>query len=872
VSGSPDADELVGASADPAAARLALARHDVEALAATGALPAAVALFGASRWAVDALAIDPGAAGVLATLHDPVDVGAAVDDDDLVVRHRRELLRVAARDLLDLDDLGGTVTALADGAVGAIRASLRLAGADGPVAVVAMGKLGGRELNFASDVDLLLVAERPAEAEPALRRAMALLRRCARVDLGLRPEGRDGALVRTVEGYASHWERWSAAWERQALLKAAVVAGDADLGAAWQAAADRAVWERPFTADDIRSIRALKERAEAELARRPGGERDVKRGLGGIRDVEFAVQLLCLVHGGTDPTLRVRGTVPALAELAAGGYVAVDDVAALAEAYGTLRRVEHRLQLVDLSPAHVLPDDGPGLDRLARSLGERATPERSAGAALVEALRAHRATARRVHERLWFRPLLGAFAGRDRALAAFGFADADRTAEGIAELSRGLTRSSRMMQQLLPLVLDWLSRSPAPDLGLLGLRRLADGPARAGALVEAFRESPEVARRLCVVLGTSSLLADHLAHNPDLVAPLGDDGSLVPRSPEELSAAVHEAVSWRPTAPERRTALKRLTDREGLRIGAADVLGHLSTREVGAALTDLATAALAAAVGAVDGGPELSVVALGRFGGGELSYPSDLDLVFVCPPGAQERAERAALHVLRFLGQGPTHLYDVDTDLRPEGRDGPLVRTLDAWAAYVDRWAQPWERLAWVKARPVAGDLSLAAELVEGVLAPWVWDRPVTDVERTALRRVKVRVEEERIRPGDDRDFHLKLGRGGLVDVEFCVQLLQLDHGIRTTSTVEAMGLLRRSGVLDADEHAALADAHGFLEAVRNRLFLVTGEPGDALPARPERLEHLASSLGTDPAGLRERHRKVTRRARRVVERRFFDS
>jgi glutamate-ammonia-ligase adenylyltransferase len=734
-----------------------------------------------------------------------------------------------------------------------------------------MGKLGGRELNFASDVDLLLVAADPEASEAALRRAMALLRGCVRVDLGLRPEGRDGALVRSVEGYEAHWRRWSEPWERQALLKAAVVAGDGDLGREWEAAAARAVWERSFTADDIRSIRALKERAEAEVARRAGGERDVKRGLGGIRDVEFAVQLLCLVHGGPDPTLRVRGTVAALAELAAGGYVALDDATALAEAYGSLRRVEHRLQLVDLAPAHVLPEDGAGLDRLARSLGERATPERSAGDALIATLRAHRATARRVHERLWFRPLLGAFAGRDRALAAFGFADADRTTEGIAEISRGLTRSSRLMPQLLPLVLDWLSRSPAPDLGLLGLRRLADGPARAGALSDAFRESPEVARRLCAVLGTSSLLADHLARNPDLVAPLGDDAALVPRRPDQLAAAIREAVSWRPTAAERRTALKRLTDREGLRIGAADVLGHLNTHEVGTALTHLAAAALEAAVGQVEGGPELAVVALVRFGGGERSYPSDLDLVFVCRPGAQEAAERAALQVLRFLGAGPAHLYDVDPDLRPEGRDGPLVRTLDAWTAYVDRWAQPWERLAWVKARPVAGDLALGGELVDGVLAPWVWDRPVVEAERTELRRVKVRVEEERIRPGDDRDFHLKLGRGGLVDVEFCVQLLQLDHGIRATGTSEAMGLLRRAGVLDADEHAALADAHGFLEAVRNRLFLVTGEPGDALPARPERLQHLASSLGTDPVGLRDRHRKVTRRARRVVERRFFD-
>jgi glutamate-ammonia-ligase adenylyltransferase len=199
-----------------------------------------------------------------------------------------------------------------------------------------------------------------------------------------------------------------------------------------------------------------------------------------------------------------------------------------------------------------------------------------------------------------------------------------------------------------------------------------------------------------------------------------------------------------------------------------------------------------------------------------------------------------------------------------------LVRSLDSWAAYVERWAEPWERLAWVKARPVAGDAALGTALVDEVLGPWVWDRPLTDDERTELRRVKVRVERERIRTGDDPDFHLKLGRGGLTDIEFCVQLLQLEHGVRATGTGDALRALRDAGVVDGDEHSTLNDAHGFLEAVRNRLFLVTDEPGDALPARTEQLAHLAASLGTTPSALRDRHRQVTRRARRVVEQRFY--
>jgi glutamate-ammonia-ligase adenylyltransferase len=826
-----------------------------------------------SRWAVDLLAADRDAAGVLADLDTAVDVAGALDGDDLAARYRREILRIAGRDLGGLDDLTATTKALSEAAAGAWEAALRLVGPmGGPVAVVGMGKFGATELNYASDVDVVLAAVDPIAAERGLRSAVELVRRCIRVDLDLRPEGRDGALVRTVAGYANHWERWSEPWERQALLKARPIAGDPEVGAAWADAARDALWERPFAADDIRAVRAIKARSEAEVARRGNEERDVKRGLGGIRDVEFAVQLLQLVHGGDDETLREPRTLAALRELAAGGYVADADALGLAAAYTELRRVEHRLQLVDLRPAHVLPRDARALERLARSLGDRSAPDRSAAEAMLERLRHQRAVARDVHERLWFRPLLGAFAGRERALAAFGFADAERTEEAVAELTRGLTRTSRLMQQLLPLLLEWLSLSPDPDLGLLGLRRLASGPGRATALAEAFRDSPEGARRLCAVLGTSEQLGDLLVRNPDMVGFLADDRALAPRSAAELAGLADAAAAWRVDTEDRRLALKRFSDREGLRIAAGDVLGLVDTATVGTALTDLASAALRSAVDAVAREVDLAVVALGRFGGGELSYPSDLDLVFVAggDRASVAEAERAVVRMFRFLGGGTPKLYDVDPDLRPEGRDGPLVRSLEAWSTYVSRWAEPWERLAWVKARPVAGDPGLGAALVEDVLAPFVWERPVTDAERLALRRVKVRVEAERIRPGDDRDFHLKLGPGGLTDVEFCTQLLQLEHGVRATGTATALELLAAAGVLDGDEHAALGQAHAFLEEVRNRLFLVTGDAGDALPARPDHLARLAASLGTTPRALRETHRRVTRRARRVVERRFF--
>nr|MBA2282268.1 bifunctional glutamine-synthetase adenylyltransferase/deadenyltransferase [Acidimicrobiia bacterium] len=256
-----------------------------------------------SRWAADRLVADPGAAAALADLDVAIDPAGAIDVDHLARCYEREMLRLAARDLGGIDDLTATTRAISTAAAALWEAALRLAGAP-ELAVIGMGKLGAGELNYASDVDVVLVAADPAGAEPAARRAAALVRHSVPVDLALRPGGGGGVLLRTVAGYVAHWERWAAPWERQALLKARPVAGDPALGAAWAEAAERALWDRPFGADDIRAIRAMKRRAEAEVARRGTSDRDLKRGLGGIRDIELAVQLLQLVHGRDDPALR----------------------------------------------------------------------------------------------------------------------------------------------------------------------------------------------------------------------------------------------------------------------------------------------------------------------------------------------------------------------------------------------------------------------------------------------------------------------------------------------------------------------------------------------------------------------------------------
>jgi glutamate-ammonia-ligase adenylyltransferase len=882
--------DLAERSADPPAVRAALERVDgtlSERLAdAASSAEAFVAVVAASRSLTRLLLADPDALDVLDDL-DVRRVPATDGIDELVRWKQLEYLRIAARDVLAIDPVEATTAALADLAVDVLRASVALAG-DPELAVIGMGKLGGRELNYASDIDVLFVGGDVRSA----RSVMDLARHCFRVDANLRPEGRDGPLTRSVDSYAAYWERWAAPWEFQALLKAVPVAGDPDLGRTWADAAADVLWDRPFTSDDLRSLRALKARAEDAVVRQGLAEREIKRSPGGIRDIEFSVQLLQLVHGRGDVDLRSPTTLVALAEMARGGYVDRLDAELLTEAYRFLRRVEHALQLEEEQQTHTLPADRDARRRIARVLGYRGTPTAGVTEAFDHELTRQRNVVRTTHERLYFRPLLDALAGAGRlsadtaatALATFGFADAERTQQAVRELTQGLTRSSRMMQQVLPLLLDWLSATPDPDAGLLGLRKLASGEQRTTELAVAFRDSPEVARRLSLLLGTSTLLGDVLAANPDLIVRLAEPPRLQTRDPGDLAGSVRRALGWRTELADRQQALQRWRRRHLLGIAARDVYGEADVDRVGSDLTAVAEACVQAALDSVLCKVPFAVIALGRFAGGDLAYGSDLDLVFVhdggvggdVPDGGpdHEEALRVAGALVRFLaGETPAQrIYTVDTNLRPEGRQGPLSRSLSGYEAYFSRWAQTWERQAIVRARPVAGDEALGQRFM-AMVEEQVWQRPFTAADEREIRRMKARVERERIPPGEDPHFHLKLGRGSLSDIEWTVQLLQLRHGLRAPGTLEALGALVAIGAVSAGEADVLTAAYRFCERTRNRWWLVGSDPPnpDALPQRAENSARLARSLDTSVGVLRDDYRRVTRRARRVVERLFYD-
>jgi glutamate-ammonia-ligase adenylyltransferase len=314
-------------------------------------------------------------------------------------------------------------------------------------------------------------------------------------------------------------------------------------------------------------------------------------------------------------------------------------------------------------------------------------------------------------------------------------------------------------------------------------------------------------------------------------------------------------------------------------VAAADVLGLTGDAKdpvvvTGEQLTALAEACVEAAVSSLAPTRPFAVIAMGRFGGAELSYASDLDLLLVYDGQTAEHfdeAEKLAEALVRFLaGDTPAaRIYQVDLDLRPEGKQGPLARTLEGYHTYYRRWGQTWERQALIRARPVAGDKELSRSFME-IVEDYVWGSELSDADVREIRRIKARVERERIPAREDPHFHLKLGPGTLSDVEFCVQLLQLRHGVHDTATMGALEQLRKAQHLADDDAEVLADAYRFCERTRNRWFLIKGGGSDALPSRPEQMARLARSLQSSPTELREDYRRVTRRCRAVVERLFY--
>ncbi|GAB3252018.1 bifunctional [glutamine synthetase] adenylyltransferase/[glutamine synthetase]-adenylyl-L-tyrosine phosphorylase [Alteromonas gracilis] len=844
--------------------------------------------------------------------------------DALRVEYRRWLLRLMSRDLahhMGVDDVAAEISELAAGTLDAALAIARAA-VNGSetcrLAVIAMGKCGGHELNYISDVDVIFVAEPAdgAEEHAALRAgarlASTLMQVCGDptregtiwpVDANLRPEGKQGPLVRTLASHQSYYERWAKTWEFQALLKADPVAGDRDLGREYLDRIRPMVWSAAEREGFVEDVQAMRRRVLDHIPAHEA-ERQLKLGSGGLRDVEFAVQLLQLVHGRGDPGLRVPTTLSALARLTDGGYVGREDGQAMHQAYAFLRTLEHRIQSHQLRRTHVIPEDEVALRRLGRSLGYLKEPI----ATLEKQWRHHRLEVRRLHEKLFYRPLLAAVAripgeearlsleAAGARLAALGYGDPKAALRHLEALTAGVSRTSSIQRTLLPVMLEWFADAPDPDAGLFGFRRISEALGRTPWYLSMLRDEGRTAQRLAQVLATSRYATDLMQREPEGVRILGGEAAIRPLQRETILTEMRAAASRREGVEAKTLAVRAVRRRELLRVATADLCDPFGIAEVGYALTDLTHATLEAALGVAveaveaERGRELptrmAVVAMGRYGGGELGYGSDADVMFVHEPheGADpQRAAQMATAVVnelrRLLALPATDPpLEVDADLRPEGKQGPMVRTLASYAAYYAKWSAVWEAQALLRAAPVVGDPELCerfAALIDPLRYP---ETGLSDRDIVEIRRIKARVDDERLPRGADPATHFKLGRGALADIEWTVQVLQLQHahrlpGLRTTRTLEALEVLAEEGIVSAADHADLRAAWKASSRARNATVLVRGRPVDQLPRDSRERAAVARVLGYGPGRTDEMlndYQRTTRRAKAVVDRVFW--
>jgi glutamate-ammonia-ligase adenylyltransferase len=663
------------------------------------------------------------------------------------------------------------------------------------------------------------------------------------------------------------------------------------------------VWSVGERKGFVEDVQAMRRRVESTL-KGDKAEREVKLGRGGLRDVEFAVQLLQLVHGRTDEGIRSATTLTALEQLAAGGYVGREDARHLAEAYRWLRTVEHRLQLHRLRRTHLLPaaDDEEGLRRVARAVGYRKD--------VVTTFQRERAgygrEVRRLHEKLFYRPLLSAVARlpADQAtltpsaakarLEALGFAQPAVALRHLEALTGGVSRRAAIQQTLLPAMLGWFADAADPDAGLHAFRQVSDALGSTPWYLRLLRDEGSAAERLAHLLASSRLVSDLLGRAPEAVRLLADDTELEPRPRIALERAFVATVRRREDWEGAVAAARGLRREELLRVACADLLGLIDQERVGGALSDVAAAVLSAAlatsvrkVEAERRGPlplRFAVIAMGRLGGQEQGYGSDADVLFVHDPhpgatDAEAVAHDVAHEMRRLLAlPAPDPPLTVDADLRPEGRQGPLSRSLASYAAYYARWAHVWESQALLRAAPVAGDLDLAEEFL-AMVAPLRYPAGGLSADQVReIRRIKARMETERLPRGVDPKLALKMGPGGLADVEWVVQLLQLQHAhglpaLQTTRTLPALRAAVEAELLDPADGEVLAASWSLVAHVRNALVLVRGKPAEGLPSSGRDLAGVARVLGypADTQGdFLDDYRRTTRRARAVVERVFY--
>nr|WP_232051078.1 bifunctional [glutamine synthetase] adenylyltransferase/[glutamine synthetase]-adenylyl-L-tyrosine phosphorylase [Corynebacterium ammoniagenes] len=864
--------------------------------------------------------------------------------------YRTLMMRLAAHDLagsfysrkgqtqgqptVEFRTVTALTTALADAALtAALALAVRTVCGDDDLpmqlAVIAMGKCGAKELNYISDVDVIFVGEPVAagdeEGQKAMRKATRVAAEFNRigtncffeVDANLRPEGKSGALVRTLDSHVKYYKRWAETWEFQAQLKQRPQTGFMPLGQQYAETIGPMVWEasqRESFVEDVQSMR----RRVLESVPDSLKNRELKLGVGGLRDVEFAVQLLQLVHGRSDESLRTLATVDALEALISAGYVGREDGNQLIEAYEFLRLLEHRLQLERFRRTHTMPpnDDKDTLEWLANVSGFTAQGANSASTMMNKYLKTVRLQISELHSRLFYRPLLNSVVSMSPEelrltpqaaklqLAALGYQAPDRAFEHLTALAAGSSRKARIQAILLPTLMEWLAETADPDAGLLNYRKLSDAAFDRTWFLRMLRDEGIVGKRLMRILGTSPYTADLIIAAPEVVKQLSDgsDGpKLLDTTPEQVSSALLSAAK-RHSDPDKAVSVARSLRRVELaRIASGDLLGYLDVQQVCRELSTIWAAVLEAALRAEIRGwlhsestegssprplARIAVIGMGRLGGMELGFGSDADVMVVAEPAPGVDETRALKWAIGIIDKLRTRLakpsgdppLEVDLGLRPEGRSGAIVRTVESFDRYYQQWGEPWEMQALLRAAFFAGDEEVGQRFIEVIDKYRYPDDGVSQSTIRAIRRMKARVDNERLPRGADRNTHTKLGRGGLSDVEWTVQLLTMMHAhkhpeLHNPSTLGTLDALEETGVLPAEQVESLREAWLMATDARNALVLVRGKRVDQLPTPGLQLAQVAGAAGWKPEENQyflDAYLKATRHARRVVDEVFW--
>ena len=777
--------------------------------------------------------------------------------------------------------------------------------------IIGMGKLGGEELNFSSDIDLIFVYDEDGETEGVLKydekiniiannvffiklsesiiRAITEITDegyCYRIDMRLRPDGKIGALARSLVNTEIYYESWGETWERQALIKARFCAGRDGVGRRFEEMIEPFVYRKYLDYAAISEIKHTKERIDEIIGARGERFQQVKLGHGGIREIEFIVQALQLIYAGKNRDLRGKNTVKVLHQLNNYNYLKNKDINILISGYKFLRKVEHRLQMLYEFQTHTLPKDKTEILKLSKRLGYKGDK----AASFEKDYRKTTKDIRKIFEDFFYEEkktkghkipveanliLLSDIPidSVNPLLAKYGFSDVERAYKNIIRL-RGkeeaplTVKTKNLLSNLMPALLSFLSKSPDPDAALNNFERFLSKTNMKEAYFKVFSQHPYILELLAMLFGSSQFLSNILIKSPELFDGLvATDILNVKKSREQM---VDEGRGKGEGAAGLLNRLKRYKNGELIRIGIRDILNFADIETTFEELSDLADASLLLLVEFCykeiinDDAIKFAVIGLGKFGGREIGYGSDLDIIFVYSihphpslPLTKGEGEGGGLQMVFKLCEMIINtaseiteegiLYKIDPRLRPLGKDGPLAMDIDAYKRYFKEWAQLWERQAYIKARYIAGDIALAEDFIR-LAHDFVYSSPVTENDVAEIDRVRNRMIDELIEPAN-RERHIKLSPGGIVDIEFITQILQLKFGytdkdIRDTNTSNALKTLKEKGCLSEDDYSKLSDAYFFLRNIESRLRIVEDQPLDILPADKDSLDSLARRGG----------------------------